>query len=61
MIDTYTKAVLTVIAVALVALVVRPMFQAAPAGAQVIGCGLPRQPCYVTTGAGEPLLVTIQR
>ena len=58
MVDHYTKAVLTVIAAALVALVVQ---NAAPdASAQIqAGCGDRFKPCYVTTGQSDVLRVTI--
>ena len=58
MVDRYTKAVLTVIAAALVALVVQ---NAAPdASAQIQArCGDRFKPCYVTTGHSDVLRVTI--
>jgi hypothetical protein len=51
MIDAYTKAVLTVIALALVALVVRPTVEPSPASAQAPAgpCGKPSTPCFVAT------------
>lgn len=52
MVDRYSKIVLTVIALALVALVVRPMFESGSAGAQARGCGDAMNPCYVTAAAG---------
>ena len=47
--DSYTRVVLTVIALALVALVIRPSLEPAPAGAQMGWCGGFGNPCYVTT------------
>jgi len=58
MVDTYTKFVLTVIAGALVALVMRPAFQAQPASA-MNGCGDPNRPCYVATKALNAIEVRV--
>lgn len=57
MIDAYSKAVLTVIAVALVALVA----QRATHDAQAMnGCGSRDNPCYVATGLLTPFIVSIR-
>ena len=58
MVDRYTKAALTVIAAALVGLVVQ---NASPdASAQIQArCGDRFKPCYVTTGHSDVLRVTI--
>ena len=58
MVDTYTKAALTVIALALVALVLRPAWQPAPAIA-LTECGSSTNPCYVTARSGDALNVKI--
>jgi hypothetical protein len=58
MVDLYTRAVLTVIALALVALVMRPVLHAEPAAAMA-GCGGFTDPCYVTARAGDALNVKI--
>jgi hypothetical protein len=49
MVDTYTKAILTVIALALVALALRPIVQPSPAVALGGACGSLGEPCYVAT------------
>jgi hypothetical protein len=56
MVDTYTKAVLTVIALALVALVMRSAAQPAIAMSE---CGTFTNPCYVTARSGDALNVKI--
>ena len=48
MIDSYTRIILTVIAVALIALVGEQAF--APAAAQSTSCGSIEKPCYVAVG-----------
>lgn len=50
MVDHYTKVLLTVIAVALMILVVRPAWESRPAAAQglAVTCGTFDNPCYVT-------------
>ena len=60
LIDRYTKAVLTVIAGALVLLAVQNF--SSPATAQMSGCGLERlNPCYISSGKnGFELIVTMQ-
>ena len=55
MIDTYSKAVLTVIAVALCALVVQNFIQ--PAAAVGDGCGDVFDPCYVKANGTLPVNV----
>jgi hypothetical protein len=55
MVDRYTKAVLTVIAVALSAIAFKSAFP--PADAQS-SCGSPAVPCYVQVIQNGPLLVT---
>lgn len=58
MIDRYTKAVLTVIAAALVVIAVRQAMP--PASAQIQApCGDRFKPCYVVTGHSDVLRVTI--
>jgi hypothetical protein len=57
MIDRYTKIVLTVIAAALVALVLQNSFPGARAQ-MGSGCGSGHKPCYVETVPREPLYVT---
>lgn len=49
MLDAYTKVVLTVIAVALLAIAVRPLFEIRQASALGNGCGSIIDPCYVTS------------
>lgn len=47
-IDRYTKFILTLIAVSLLVLALRPIFGPTAAGADMNGCGHdPRNPCYV--------------
>ena len=58
MVDTYTKAVLTLIAVALVALVIRPVVHPQPVAAMA-ECGGFTNPCYVTARSGDALNVKI--
>jgi hypothetical protein len=57
MVDTYTKAVLTVIALALTVMVLRPMFEPRQATAMAVGCGGVIDPCYVVTVSNRPLRV----
>jgi hypothetical protein len=46
--DRYTKFILTIIAIGLTAIALRPLFSPSPAGAQMSGCGLdPQSPCYI--------------
>jgi hypothetical protein len=54
MVDRYTKAVLTVIAVALTALAVRPLLDSRSAGAQGLGCGNVVNPCWVRSRVEPP-------
>jgi hypothetical protein len=49
--DRYTKAVLTVIAAALVVLAVERVMPVA--SAQSSACGVSRDPCYVMTAPGD--------
>lgn len=51
MIDTYTKAVLSVIAAALVVLAVETLLPGAKA--QTATCGTDENPCVVTTNSGQ--------
>jgi hypothetical protein len=55
MIDTYTKAILTVIAGALIALVIQNSVR--PATANEPPCGRVRNPCYVTSTGDDPITV----
>jgi hypothetical protein len=57
--DGYTKLVLTVIALALVMLAVRPWVEPQPVGAQRGGCGNSKSPCFVTTSVLDPLRVQV--
>jgi len=57
MVDRYTKCMLTVIALALVALLVRPLFEARQVVAQGTECGVSR-PCSVQV-VGVPLPVSV--
>jgi hypothetical protein len=58
MIDTYSKAVLTVIAVALSVIALHPLLQ--HASALGVNCGLViAEPCYVSEGLA-PLKVTVK-
>ena len=59
MADRYTKVVLTIIALALTILAVRPWMEPAPAVAQGERCGALTNPCYVTTGTSASLNVKI--
>jgi hypothetical protein len=46
--DRYTKFILTIIAISLTVIALRPLFSPSPAGAQMNGCGLDAQsPCYI--------------
>ena len=46
--DRYTKAILTIIALSLSVIALRPLFSARVAGAQTTGCGLDAShPCYI--------------
>lgn len=46
--DRYTKLILTIIAISLAVIALRPLFSPSPAGAQMSGCGLdPQSPCYI--------------
>ena len=56
MIDIYSKAVLTVIAAALVALVLQNSFPGARAQ-MGSACGQARNPCYVASDSREPVFV----
>ena len=57
MVDKYTKAVLTVIAAALLGIVAQNAMQ--PASAQAVPCGAAMAPCSVViTGSLHPLFVT---
>jgi hypothetical protein len=58
MVDTYTKIVLTVIAMALVAIVAQTAMQ--QANAQMDGCGAYRNPCAVTTRSDDFLNVKMR-
>jgi hypothetical protein len=58
MVDRYTKIVLTVIALALVALVLRPALEPQVATA-LSECGSFSNPCYVTTRSGDSVNVKI--
>jgi hypothetical protein len=55
--DRYTKCVLSIIAVALVALVIQGLMPKAEAQLGS-GCGEPRVPCYVATSPDRALQVT---
>ena len=57
MVDRYTKFILTVIAVALVALLMRPLFEVNRVDAQVAGCGV-SAPCFVQV-VGGPVPVSV--
>lgn len=50
MVDRYTKAVLTVIALALVAVAIKPVLRPE--------CGRPERPCWIATPPTLPLYVT---
>jgi hypothetical protein len=54
MVDRYTKIVLTVIAVILIGLLVRPLFDAQTVNAQLAACGTPETPCHVNIMGGPP-------
>lgn len=58
MIDRYTRCVLTVIALALLALLVRPSFAPRTVEAQPYGpaCGTPAAPCHVYVVGGPSTL-----
>jgi hypothetical protein len=58
MVDRYTKVILTIIALALVALVLRPVLEPRVASA-VSECGTFSNPCYVTTRSGDSVNVKI--
>ena len=60
MVDTYTKVILTVIAVALVALAARPLL-AEPAIAQMACGAAPSNACYVTQANGGIFNVRVVR
>jgi hypothetical protein len=46
--DRYTKFVLTIIAISLTVIALRPFLSPSSAGAQMNGCGLdPQSPCYI--------------
>ena len=46
--DRYTKFILTIIAISLTVIALRPVLSPSPAGAQTNGCGLdPQSPCYI--------------
>jgi hypothetical protein len=46
--DQYTKFILTIIAISLTVIALRPFLSPSPAGAQMNGCGLdPQSPCYI--------------
>lgn len=47
MVDRYTKIILTIIALAMVALTIRPIINVHPAGAQGLACGQMANPCEV--------------
>ncbi len=57
MVDHYTKFILTVIALALVALAVRPLVETRRVAAQVADCGTSR-PCAVQI-VGGPVPVSV--
>ena len=57
MADQYTKVVLTIIALALTILAVRPWIEPEPAVAQGERCGSLTNPCYVTTSPSASLNV----
>lgn len=60
MIDRYTKVVLTVIAVSLVALVCQNL--STTASAQNDSCGTAKNPCFVTASSKQPVWVlSVQR
>lgn len=59
MIDRYTKVILTVIALALTALVLRPLFELPSATAQGSRCGDIQNPCFVTANARTALPVLL--
>lgn len=52
MVDRYTKIVLTVIAVMLTGLLIRPLLEAQTALAQPQACGAPTNPCAVSVVGG---------
>ena len=56
MLDRYTKAVLTVIAAALVVLVLQNAFPGARAQSGST-CGGARNPCYVTATPSDPVFI----
>ncbi len=59
MVDRYTKIVLTIIALALTILAVRPWIEPQRALAREKGCGSLTNPCYVTTSSSEAVNVKI--
>ena len=59
-VDRYTQVVLTVIALALCALVLRPWWTPSPAGALEPACGMYSTPCYVQTRPSMPLAVEVK-
>lgn len=59
MVDRYTKAVLTVIAIALAGICFKLFTPAAQA--QGLSCGYPSSPCYVSDFGTSPLTVEIKR
>jgi hypothetical protein len=56
-VDRYTKIILTVIAISLAVIALRPIFSATVAGADITGCGHDSaHPCYVAGWGPEGTL-----